>query len=164
MLETSPSSLQGFNLRQGKRSTMPQTQFMHIHKACCCHCRGFQLQRGERNTVPTVQGVLERVLCQIRQESRETLRMQTSGRTDAGVHAKGQVISILKSPNELPNLHHHGSLLTDYRLDAGMHAKGQVNPNLTSPNELSNPHHLTSLVTIFKWMLECVPKDRPSPV
>lgn len=54
-------------------------------------CRGFQLQRGERNTVPTVQGVLERALCQIRQESRETLRMQSSGRTDAGVHAKGQV-------------------------------------------------------------------------
>lgn len=53
--------------------------------------RGFQLQRGERNTVPTVQGVLERALCQIRQESRETLRMQSSGRTDAGVHAKGQV-------------------------------------------------------------------------
>lgn len=55
--------------------------------------KGFQLQRGERNTVPTVQGVLERALCQIRQESRETLRMQSSGRTDAGVHAKGQVIN-----------------------------------------------------------------------
>ena len=41
--------------------------------------------------MPTVQGVLERALCQIRQESREILRMQSSGRTDAGVHAKGQV-------------------------------------------------------------------------
>lgn len=55
--------------------------------------KGFQLQRGECNTAPTIQGVLERVLCQIRQESRETLRMQSSGRTDAGVHAKGQVIN-----------------------------------------------------------------------
>ena len=60
-------------------------------KQSVCRYRGFQLQRGERNTVPTVQGVLERALCQIRQESRETLRMQSSGRTDAGVHAKGQV-------------------------------------------------------------------------
>lgn len=54
-------------------------------------CRGFQLQHGKNNNVPTVQGVLERVLCQIKQETRETLRMQCSGRTDAGVHSRGQV-------------------------------------------------------------------------
>lgn len=57
-----------------------------------CLCRGFQLQTGSKKVVPTIQGVLEQVLCQIRQESRETLRMQCSGRTDAGVHAKGQVM------------------------------------------------------------------------
>ena len=54
-------------------------------------CRGFQLQHGDGNNVPTVQGVLEKTLGKIRQESRETIRMQCSGRTDAGVHAKGQV-------------------------------------------------------------------------
>lgn len=61
-------------------------------------CRGFQLQRGHRNNVPTVQAVLERVICQIRQESRETLRMQCSGRTDSGVHAKGQVTLHPRTP------------------------------------------------------------------
>ncbi|KAL3141334.1 hypothetical protein ABBQ32_004918 [Trebouxia sp. C0010 RCD-2024] len=55
--------------------------------------KGFQLQKGTKKAVPTIQGVLESTLCQIRQESRETLRMQCSGRTDAGVHAKGQVIN-----------------------------------------------------------------------
>lgn len=53
--------------------------------------RGFQLQHGKNNNVPTVQGTLERALCKIKQESRDTLRMQCSGRTDSGVHAKGQV-------------------------------------------------------------------------
>ena len=64
---------------------------MHTHTYQEHWCRGFQLQKGTRKAVPTIQGVLEKVLCQIRQESRETLRMQCSGRTDAGVHAKGQV-------------------------------------------------------------------------
>ena len=68
-------------------------------------CRGFQLQHGEGNNVPTVQGVLENALGKIRQESRETIRMQCSGRTDAGVHAKGQVrqpILVFKSSSSEP--------------------------------------------------------------
>ncbi|KAL3161932.1 hypothetical protein ABBQ38_009014 [Trebouxia sp. C0009 RCD-2024] len=65
---------------------------LHAYHAADSHA-GFQLQKGTKNPVPTIQGVLEKALCQIRQESRETLRMQCSGRTDAGVHAKGQVIN-----------------------------------------------------------------------
>lgn len=46
---------------------------------------GFQRQKGR----PTVQGVIERVLGHITQES---ITITPSGRTDRGVHAKGQVI------------------------------------------------------------------------
>lgn len=47
---------------------------------------GFQIQA----TRATIQGELERVLQQI---TRETVRVHGAGRTDAGVHARGQVIS-----------------------------------------------------------------------
>jgi tRNA pseudouridine38-40 synthase len=48
--------------------------------------RGFQLQANQ----PTVQGHLERVLARLLQSP---VRVHGAGRTDAGVHAQGQVIS-----------------------------------------------------------------------
>lgn len=47
---------------------------------------GFQIQAGGA----TIQGELERALCSATQE---TVRVAGAGRTDAGVHAQGQVIS-----------------------------------------------------------------------
>lgn len=54
---------------------------------------GFQLQpapAGKRSK-PTVQLLLEAALCRITGDSRQALRLQGAGRTDAGVHARGQV-------------------------------------------------------------------------
>ena len=48
---------------------------------------GFQVQPGRR----TVQGELERALTHLTGES--AFRIQVAGRTDAGVHATGQVIA-----------------------------------------------------------------------
>ena len=48
---------------------------------------GFQRQPGRR----TVQGELERALCRI---AKEPVRIAGAGRTDAGVHALGQVVSL----------------------------------------------------------------------
>ncbi|KAK9798126.1 hypothetical protein WJX73_002985 [Symbiochloris irregularis] len=50
---------------------------------------GFQLNPSGR----TVQAVLERALCLTRQEARESMCLHAAGRTDSGVHARGQVIS-----------------------------------------------------------------------
>lgn len=49
---------------------------------------GFQKQPGKR----TVQGELERILFQL---TKQEISLQASGRTDAGVHARGQVIHFL---------------------------------------------------------------------
>eukprot|EP00898_Chlorokybus_atmophyticus_P005890 jgi/Chlat1/6301/Chrsp44S05887 len=49
---------------------------------------GFQLQGKQ----PTVQGCLERALTTAAREPREVLRVMGAGRTDSGVHAKGQVV------------------------------------------------------------------------
>jgi tRNA pseudouridine38-40 synthase len=51
---------------------------------------GFQLQAGRR--APTVQGELERALRRLTGASRRALRVQGAGRTDAGVHARGQCV------------------------------------------------------------------------
>lgn len=48
---------------------------------------GFQLQPNGRS----VQGVLEAALCEV---TRETRRVYPAGRTDAGVHARGQVVHV----------------------------------------------------------------------
>jgi tRNA pseudouridine38-40 synthase len=55
------------------------------------HYAGWQLQQGP---VTTLQGTLERVLEKITGES---IRVAASGRTDAGVHALGQVVSFRSS-------------------------------------------------------------------
>ena len=61
--------------------------------------RGFQYQPGDR----TVQGELERALAILNGGRR--IRIDAAGRTDAGVHARGQVIGFdapaTKSPGEL---------------------------------------------------------------
>lgn len=53
---------------------------------------GFQLQAN----LPTIQGEMEKALWQLTQER---IRVMTASRTDAGVHARGQVVSFrTKSP------------------------------------------------------------------
>ena len=53
---------------------------------------GFQLQ----TSLPTIQGATEKALWEL---TREKTRVMTASRTDAGVHAKGQVVSFrTKSP------------------------------------------------------------------
>jgi len=60
------------------------------------HYHGFQLQDG----FPTIQGETEEAL---RKLTGERLRVMAASRTDAGVHAKGQVVSFrTKSPLPLP--------------------------------------------------------------
>lgn len=60
---------------------------------------GFQVQARER----TVQGELERALEQV---SGQTVRVTGAGRTDRGVHARGQVVSFeVAWSRELPELH-----------------------------------------------------------
>ena len=60
------------------------------------HYHGFQLQDG----FPTIQGEAEEALWKL---TGERLRVMTASRTDAGVHAKGQVVSFrTKSPLPLP--------------------------------------------------------------
>lgn len=61
---------------------------------------GFQIQASQ----PTIQGELERALAIVTQEP---VRIVGAGRTDTGVHARGQVISF-----ESGWVHHPGSLLT----------------------------------------------------
>ena len=52
---------------------------------------GFQLQLGP-DSRPTIQGKLESALVKLTREPREVLRVQAAGRTDAGVHARAQVL------------------------------------------------------------------------
>ncbi len=60
------------------------------------HYHGFQLQDGP----PTIQGETEEALWKL---TGERLRVMAASRTDAGVHAKGQVVSFrTKSPLPLP--------------------------------------------------------------
>lgn len=60
---------------------------------------GWQLQLGaepnkniKKGPLPSVQGKLENALCTFTQQTRERLKVQAAGRTDAGVHARGQII------------------------------------------------------------------------
>ena len=58
------------------------------------HYHGFQLQAN----LPTIQGEAERALWRL---TGERTRLMTASRTDAGVHAKGQVVSF-KTQSSLP--------------------------------------------------------------
>lgn len=53
------------------------------------HFAGFQRQPRDR----TVQGAIEEALVRITGETLESLRLAGAGRTDAGVHASGQVVN-----------------------------------------------------------------------
>ena len=50
------------------------------------HYHGFQLQAA----LPTIQGGIEKALWEL---TGERIRVMAASRTDAGVHAKGQVVS-----------------------------------------------------------------------
>ncbi len=56
---------------------------------------GFQLQANQ----PTIQGEIEKALCQL---TGERIRVMAASRTDAGVHAKGQVVSFRTHSSLLP--------------------------------------------------------------
>ena len=52
--------------------------------------KGWQVQNGSHDQ-PTIQGLLQRALTQLKKEPLDLLSIQGAGRTDAGVHARGQV-------------------------------------------------------------------------
>ncbi|WP_238455630.1 tRNA pseudouridine(38-40) synthase TruA [Desulfolucanica intricata] len=58
---------------------------------------GFQEQRGTR--LPTIQGVLQQELSRL---SKNEIIVTAAGRTDAGVHAKGQVINFVADKWQIP--------------------------------------------------------------
>ncbi|ACV61272.1 tRNA pseudouridine synthase A [Desulfofarcimen acetoxidans DSM 771] len=58
---------------------------------------GFQIQKGKR--LPTIQGVLQRELSHL---AKETITVTTAGRTDSGVHARGQVFNFFTGNWQIP--------------------------------------------------------------
>lgn len=56
---------------------------------------GFQLQSAARKGPSTIQGQMEKALGKFVGLPREELRMQGAGRTDAGVHARGQAVHFM---------------------------------------------------------------------
>ena len=59
------------------------------------HYHGFQLQAS----LPTIQGEVEKALCKL---TGEKIRVVAASRTDAGVHAKGQVVSFRTGSSHSP--------------------------------------------------------------
>jgi tRNA pseudouridine38-40 synthase len=60
---------------------------------------GWQIQEKVERRLPTVQGELESAL---RQLAGEEIRVRAASRTDAGVHARGQVVAFETSKDNLP--------------------------------------------------------------
>jgi tRNA pseudouridine38-40 synthase len=60
---------------------------------------GWQIQEGVERRLPTVQGELEEAISKL---SREPIRVRAASRTDAGVHARGQVVAFDTTKESLP--------------------------------------------------------------
>ena len=67
--------------------------------------KGFQLQNTPDKTRVTIQREIEACLSKMFVADRQALRVQGAGRTDSGVHARGQV-SAHGAPQTVP-LHSH---------------------------------------------------------
>ncbi|CAL5229933.1 g13359 [Coccomyxa viridis] len=63
--------------------------------------KGFQLQNPPDKRKITIQGELEACLTRIFSVDRRALKVQGAGRTDSGVHARGQVVSFSAQRREL---------------------------------------------------------------
>lgn len=91
---------------------------------------GFQLQVG----LPTIQGEIEKALWQL---TKENIRVMGAGRTDAGVHAKGQVISFWTESSLEVERFIHG--LNFYLpLDIAVKAVYKVNSNFNVRHDARN--------------------------
>jgi tRNA pseudouridine38-40 synthase len=86
---------------------------------------GWQLQQGQQ----TIQGCVESALSRV---ANETVRVVVAGRTDAGVHALGQVVHFDTNANRSPHSWVHGSnsnlpeaiaVLWAAEVDANFHAR-----------------------------------------
>ena len=63
--------------------------------------KGFQLQNTPDEKRVTIQGEIEACLIKMFVANRHTLKVQSAGRTDSGVHARGQVCAH-GAPQTLP--------------------------------------------------------------
>src|SRR3954454_15121420 len=93
MTRTSGDYKQGFE--RTRRSRTAARRFRATVEYDGTECAGFRVQPGVR----TVQGELEAALARLTGGTRQPV--QGAGRTDAGVHATGQVIAFTY-PGELP--------------------------------------------------------------
>lgn len=94
---------------------------------------GWQLQPN----VPTVQGTIERVIGQITQRP---ARLRPAGRTDAGVHAEGQVASFFtESPLSCRRLLHGLNALLPP--DIVIHALDEVSPAFDARRDNAGKHY-----------------------
>ena len=59
--------------------------------------KGWQIQNGPQSQ-ETIQQAFERAVYKVKGENRRVMRVQGAGRTDAGVHARGQVHPMQSSP------------------------------------------------------------------
>jgi tRNA pseudouridine38-40 synthase len=82
---------------------------------------GFGVQPGQR----TVQGELEHALSRL--AGGEPVRVEAAGRTDAGVHAREQVIAF-DYPGRLPRAELERALATILPFDLGVHRLSRVEP------------------------------------
>jgi len=85
------------------------------------HFAGFQRQPRDR----TVQGAIEEALVRITGESLESLRLAGAGRTDAGVHASGQIVNF-RTAKILEAERWHGALNALLPPDVTVNAVAEV--------------------------------------